>query len=115
MNKFIILEEERERILNMHKSRTSELYLNEQIGGAGPAPRPFNEETLGLACTTWGNMDDAAKKEFTDYTIKQIGTGYPYNMNIACATTTFDENDYNDKDREIIHNLLDTYGDRFGA
>lgn len=30
MNKFIILEEERERILDMHKSRTSNQYLNEE-------------------------------------------------------------------------------------
>lgn len=29
MNKFIITEEEKSRILDMHKSRTSELYLNE--------------------------------------------------------------------------------------
>ena len=114
MKKFIITEEEKDRILNMHKSRTSELYLNEQIGGAGPAPRPFNEETLGLACTTWGNMDDAAKKEFTDYTIKQIGTGYPYNMNIACKPSygAFNEDLY---DKKFIFYLIDTYGDRFGA
>ena len=54
MNKFIILEEERERILNLHRSRTSELYLNEQSTPTGTDECFINQniplDTLPNSC-----------------------------------------------------------------
>ena len=48
MNKFIITEEEKSRILDMHKSRTSELYLNEDTSGTD----------WYAACTTFNSLPE---------------------------------------------------------
>ena len=59
MNKFIILEEERERILNLHKSRTSELYLNES---GGQNVKPLINEIVSQTIRDYHNTVDNNNK-----------------------------------------------------
>ena len=89
MNKFIITEEEKDRILDMHKSRTSELYLNEQIGGAGPAPN--QKEDIRKARLLWNSLTDDEKRAWSETRKEFPGTKFPILANSLITLPTTSE------------------------
>lgn len=109
MNKFIITEEEKSRILDMHKSRTSELYLNEDTSGTD----------WHTACTTFNSLPEnkrnlvsfrSAALNITPEPVDMMHHSFGDPLNGWCAKSiNYDKTKFNQSVDHTISQGGDTY------
>ncbi len=61
---------------------------------------------LKMACTTWSRYTSEDKKKALNWTKKLIGTGYPYNMDVACKSNAKSAIKSN-ADRTILKGIIE--------
>lgn len=71
-----------------------------------------DEQLLQIACRSWSRFDNTTKKEYLDWSRKQIAKdnkskiAYPYDLNVVCKVKAEDAiND--DRDRNLLKAVID--------
>jgi hypothetical protein len=114
MNKFILSEEEKKKILNQHISRGYKTTINENTE---PKTKIKTGEELNdaelkeRACMTWNrwksiSKDDAIMKA-KEWTKTITGTKYPYDMDVVCKSTTPTSGIGSDADRMVLKGVIE--------
>jgi len=114
MNKFILSEEEKKKILNQHISRGYKTTINENTE---PKTKIKTGEELNdaelkeRACMTWNrwksiSKDDAIMKA-KEWTKTVTGNKYPYDMDVVCKSTTPTSGIGSDADRMVLKGVIE--------
>jgi len=71
-----------------------------------------DEQLLKIACRSWSRFDETTKKEYSDWSRKQIAntnktkSAYPYDLNVVCKVKA-EEAINDDHDRNLLKAVID--------